>query len=134
MSGFFEGDTELSEEEIDEIILETARRIKKYGMEMPAIMTLESLKPLAFVGGELTRLTLSPFFPVFGPNIDLWGQKLIYVFEDKKNVDKLIVLLEELPDEKVPEEPVEDNESNAQDEDEKTEKEKNGWRRWLPFD
>ncbi len=65
-------------------------------MEMPAIMALESFKPLMYVGGELTRLTLSPFFPIFGSNVDIWGQKLIYVFEEKKNVDKLIRLLEQM--------------------------------------
>jgi len=66
MCGFFYGDEELTEEEIDEIILEAAIRIRKYGMEMPAIMALESFKPLMFVGGEMARLTLSPFFPIFG--------------------------------------------------------------------
>ncbi|MCB2171997.1 hypothetical protein KQH65_04595 [archaeon] len=96
MSDFFFGDEELTEEEVDEIILEAALRIRKYGMEMPAIMALESFKPLMFVGGEMARLTLSPFFPIFGANVDLWGQKLIYVFEEKENVDKLITLLEKM--------------------------------------
>ena len=133
MSGFFDGDTELSEEEVDEIILETAKRIRKYGMEMPAIMALESFKPLVFVGGELTRLTLSPFFPIFGPNIDIWGQKLIYVFEEKKNVDKLIKVIEDMSTKEAEEEPVEEAEP-TENEDEETKNEKNGWRRWLPFD
>jgi hypothetical protein len=96
MSWFLDEIIELSEEEVDEIILETAKKIMKYGMEMPAIMALESFKPLMYVGGELTRLTLSPFFPIFGSNVDMWGQKLIYVFEEKKNVDKLIRVLEKL--------------------------------------
>jgi hypothetical protein len=95
MSWFLD-DVELSEEEVEEVILEAARRIKQYGMEMPAIMALESFKPLMFIGGELTRLTLSPFFPIFGSNIDLWGNKLINVFEEKKNVEKLIQLLEQM--------------------------------------
>ena len=96
MSGFYDGDAELSEEEVDKILEEAARRIKKYGMIMPAIMALESLKPLVFIGGELSRLALTPFFPIFGENMDIWGQKLIYVFEDKQNIDKLIVRLENL--------------------------------------
>lgn len=108
MSGFFYGDEELTEEEIDEIILEAAKRIRKYGMEMPAIMALESFKPLMFVGGEMARLTLSPFFPIFGANVDLWGQKLIYVFEEKKNVDKLITLLEKMAQGEYEEEPAEE--------------------------
>ena len=96
MSWFLDEVEELSEEEVDEIILATAKRIKAYGMEMPAIMALESFKPLMFVGGELTRLTLSPFFPLFGSNMDILGHKLIHVFEEKKNVDKLILLLEQM--------------------------------------
>ena len=96
MSWFLDEASELSEEETDEVILEAAKRIKRYGMEMPAIMALESFKPLMFIGGELSRLTLSPFFPIFGSNIDLWGNKLINVFEEKKNVDKLIQLLEQM--------------------------------------
>lgn len=96
MSWFLDEVSELSEEEIDDVILEAARRIKQYGMEMPAIMALESFKPLMFIGGELSRLTLSPFFPIFGSKVDLWGQKLIYVFEEKKNVEKLIQLLEQM--------------------------------------
>ena len=117
MSDFFFGDEELTEEEIDAVILEAALRIRKYGMEMPAIMALESFKPLMFVGGEMARLTLSPFFPIFGANVDLWGQKLIYVFEEKDNVDKLITLLEKMStgeyvdpaEETLEEEPAEEN-------------------------
>jgi len=96
MSGFYDGDAELTEEEAEKIILEAAKRIRKYGLEVPVIMALESLKPLAFIGGEMARLTLSPFFTVFGPKMDLLGQKLIYIFEDKKNIDKLIDLLEKM--------------------------------------
>ena len=107
MSPFFE-DNELSEEEVDEIILETARRIHKYGMEMVAIMTLESLKPLAYIGGELTRLTLSPFLPILGPEVDRTGENLINVFEDRRNIDKLIDLLEKMTRGEIP---VEDEES-----------------------
>jgi acyl-CoA reductase-like NAD-dependent aldehyde dehydrogenase len=98
MSGFFK-ETELPQEEVDAIILEAAKRIKRYGMEMAAIMTLESLKPLVYVGGELTRLTLSPFFPVLGSTMDMWGEKLIDVFEERENIDKLILLLEKMSEE-----------------------------------
>jgi len=137
MSGFFT-EIEVPEEEVDAIILKTAKRIKKYGMEMPAIMTLESLKPLAYVGGELTRLTLSPFFPMLGPNIDMWGEKVINVFEDRKNIDKLILLLEKMPDEEAadPEPAHEIEETGADPEGDAPEidNEVTGWRRWLPFD
>ena len=137
MSGFFT-EIEVPEEEVDAIILETAKRIKKYGMEMPAIMALESLKPLAYVGGELTRLTLSPFFPILGSNIDIWGEKVINVFEDRKNINKLILLLEQMPDEEAADpEPAQEIEETGADpggDDPETDNEVTGWRRWLPFD
>ena len=137
MSGFFT-EIEVPEDEVDAIILETAKRIKKYGMEMPAIMALESLKPLAYVGGELTRLTLSPFFPMLGSNIDMWGEKVINVFEDRKNINKLILLLEKIPDEEAADpEPVQETEETGADPDDdepETKNEETGWRSWLPFD
>jgi hypothetical protein len=138
MSGFFDGGTELSEEEVDAIILATSKRIKKYGMEMAAIMALESFKPLVYVGGELTRLTLSPFFPIFGSNIDMWGEKLINVFEDRENIDKLILLLEKMSTEEYEskeKDPIEKVGVSEEDQEyEETKNEKSGWRHWLPFD
>jgi len=134
MSGFFT-EVEVPEEEVDAIILETAKRIKKFGMEMPAIMALESLKPLAYVGGELTRLTLSPFFPMLGSNIDMWGEKVINVFEDRENINKLILLLEKMPDEEAADpEPAQETGADPEGDEPETDNEVTGWRRWLPFD
>jgi len=134
MSGFF-SETEIPEEEVDAIILETAKRIKKYGMEMAAIMALESLKPLVYVGGELTRLTLSPFFPVLGSTMDIWGEKLIDVFEDRENIEKLIRLLEEMPDKEPKPDPETKEDVEADETDEPGEENrKSGWWSWLPFD
>ena len=137
MSGFFT-EVEVPEEEVDAIILETAKRIKKFGMEMPAIMALESLKPLAYVGGELTRLTLSPFFPMLGSNIDMWGEKVINVFEDRENINKLILLLETMPDEEAadpgPAQETEETGADPEGDEPETDNEVTGWRRWLPFD
>ena len=135
MSGFFK-ETVIPEEEVDAIILEAAKRIKKYGMEMPAIMTLESLKPLVYVGGELTRLTLSPFFPVMGSAMDMWGEKLIDVFEERENIDKLILLLEKMSEEGYtePDQGIKETEEDPVSDGQETKNEKSGWRRWLPFD
>jgi hypothetical protein len=135
------GDTELSEEEVDEVILSAAQRIKKYGMETPAILTLESVKPLVYVGGELSRIVLTPFLPALGPQYDMLGEKLIYIFEDRKNIEKLIQILEQMakgeykppvkeleaPEEK----PIESTEPEKGEEEKP--KERTGWRRYLPF-
>jgi hypothetical protein len=137
MSGFFK-ETEIPEEEVDAIILEAAKRIKRYGMEMAAIMALESLKPLVYVGGELTRLTLSPFFPVLGSTMDMWGEKLIDVFEERENIDKLILLLEKMSEEDYtepdPNQEIKKTEEAPEGDKQGTKNEKSGWRRWLPFD
>ncbi len=137
MSGFFK-ETEIPEEEVDAIILEAAKRIKKYGMEMAAIMTLESIKPLVYVGGELTRLTLSPFFPVLGSTMDIWGEKLIDVFEERENINKLILLLEKMSKEEDkkpdPDTEIKETEEDPEDDEQGAKNEKSGWRRWLPFD
>ena len=136
MSGFFK-ETEIPEEEVDAIILEAAKRIKRYGMEMAAIMALESLKPLVYVGGELTRLTLSPFFPVLGSTMDMWGEKLIDVFEERENIDKLILLLEKMSEEgytePAPDQEFKETEEAPEGDEQGTKNEKGGWRRWLPF-
>ncbi len=136
MSGFFK-ETEIPEEEVDAIILEAATRIKKYGMEMAAIMTLESLKPLVYVGGELTRLTLSPFFPILGSTMDMWGEKLIDVFEERENIDKLILLLEKMSEEEDtkpdPDPKFKETEEDPEDDEQGAKNEKSGWQRWLPF-
>ncbi|MCW4050273.1 MAG: hypothetical protein NWE89_11130 [Candidatus Bathyarchaeota archaeon] len=139
MSRFQTGDIEVPEEEIEEILRKTAERIHLYGMETVAIMTLESIKPMVYVGGELSRLTLSPFMPALGPDFNLLGEKLILVFEDRKNIDKLIDLLEAMAQgeyESEEEEPVgETTEPVEEPEKVPTENttERKGWRRFFPF-
>jgi hypothetical protein len=138
------GDQELTEEEVEEIIRKAAERIQQYGMETIAILTLESVKPLVYIGGEMSRLMISPFLPALGPNVNELGENLINVFEERKNVEKLITILEEMArgeyDKKVDEQeagaPEEEQEKPEADEasDEQAEpKKKKSWRDWLPF-
>jgi hypothetical protein len=138
------GDQELTEEEEDEIIRKTAEKIHQYGMETFAILTLESVKPLVYIGGEMSRLMISPFLPALGHNANELGENLINVFEERKNVEKLITILEKMArgeydkkaDEKeagAPEEEQEKPEADeASDEQAKPKKQKS-WRNWLPF-
>lgn len=136
------GDEELTEEEVDEIIRKTAEKIQQYGMETVAILTLESVKPLVYVGGEMSRLMISPFLPAFGSAVNELGENLINVFEERRNVEKLIVILEEMArgeyvkkEELEAEATMESEQSEidtAPDEQEKPE-EKKTWRDWLPF-
>ena len=41
-------------------------------------------------------MLLSPILPALGPDYNLMGDKLIYIFENRKNVAKLITILEEM--------------------------------------
>lgn len=135
---------ELSDEEVDEIIRKTAEKIHQYGMETVAILTLESVKPLVYIGGEMSRLMISPFLPALGPAANELGENLINVFEERENVEKLIVILEEMArgeyskeeenqEAGAPEEEEEKTDSDqVPDERSEPEKEKT-WRDWLPF-
>lgn len=135
---------ELSDEEVDEIIRKTAEKIHQYGMETVAILTLESVKPLVYIGGEMSRLMISPFLPALGPAANELGENLINVFEERENVEKLIVILEEMArgeyskeeenqEARAPEEEEEKTDSDqVPDERSEPEKEKT-WRDWLPF-
>jgi hypothetical protein len=142
------GDRELSEDEVDEILYSAAERIRLYGMETVAILTLESVKPLVYVGGELSRVVLAPFLPALGPQYNILGEKLIYVFEDRRNIEKLIQILEQMArgeykppvkeqiavtDEEKPEKKPQDSLAGGEEDEIEEPKRRTGWRRWLPF-
>lgn len=144
MCAFPFDETELTEEEVDEIIEKAAEKIHKYGMETFAILTLESVKPLVYIGGEMSRLMISPFLPALGPNANELGENLINVFEERKNVEKLITILEEMAsgeygkeeDEQeagAPEEGKEKPEADEDSDEQAEQKKRKSWRDWLPF-
>ncbi len=93
------GDDDLPEEEVDRIIQTIAKRIHAYGMDTAAIITLETVKPLSNLGTELSRMFFSPFLPILGPEYNLLGDKLMYVFQKRQNVEKLITVMEDMAQE-----------------------------------
>lgn len=90
------GEEELSEEEEEEIIRGVANRVHELGLETAAVLFLETSKPLAGVGGTLSRVFVWPFLPVFGEEADVYGQKVIEVFHKRRNIERLIERIEEL--------------------------------------
>ena len=64
-------------------------------METPAILLLESSKPLVWVGGELGRFFVSPFIPVISEDWGVKSEKFLRIFEQRSNVEKLLKTLEE---------------------------------------
>jgi hypothetical protein len=132
-------DLKLTKEEEENYIRKTAAMIHRYGMETAAILFLASTKPLAYVGGQLGRFFISPFLPAISENVGLTGEKLFLIFENRENIEKLIVFLEEMAQDQYDWE--KHREMVGEPEEEKKEKEsseekkvdKKGWRRFLPF-
>lgn len=109
------------------IIRNAAERIHKVGMDTAAILLLETVTPLVYVGGQLARFFILPFLPILGEDISQRGERFFTIFEKRENVEKLIELLEEKAKE-------DDSEVDRKRELEtKGAQPKRGWRRFLPF-
>jgi len=83
---------ELSVEERDAVLRKAADAILRRRLEAPAILLLQSNKPLARIGSQAT-IVFAPFLvPFFGfDNI----RTLSSLLADRENVEMLITLLEE---------------------------------------
>jgi hypothetical protein len=70
-----------------------AARIAKMGLAVPAIFFLESSKPLSFLGSQFL-VFIEPFVKTF---IDIKNyDKFCLMMEDRNNVEKLILKVEQL--------------------------------------
>ncbi|MGQ9679743.1 MAG: hypothetical protein ACUVV4_03125 [Candidatus Bathyarchaeia archaeon] len=118
-------DIEVTPEEEEELIRKVATVIHNNGLEAAAILMIETVKPLSYIGGQMGRLFISPFLPAFGDKIELGGEKLIRVFEKRENVEKLLNMIEEMARE--------DDARKVEKTAEAKEKPKNLWRRLIPF-
>ena len=131
-------EVEVTPEDEDKLIRKAAEIIHRYGMEAAAILFIESVKPLAYVGGQMGRLFVSPFLPILGESADIGGEKFFTVFEKRENVEKLLKLLEEKakeePKKKEAEKPGEAKNEGEEGAGEASGvvKKKKGWRRILP--
>lgn len=121
-------DEELTTEEEDEIIEWTARELYKYGMETAAILFLESFKPMSRIGSSMGTVFFTPMMPFFGDNAAIKSQKVLKLFKEDKNVERLIVRLEEIASKGL--------NPGSDDEEKKPEngsEKKKGWRKYIPF-
>jgi hypothetical protein len=78
----------------DEALIDAvATRVIRMGLGVPAIFFLESSKPLSFLGSQLL-VFLEPFVKTF---FDIKSYDRFYtLMEDRENVEKLILRVEEL--------------------------------------
>jgi len=66
-------DIEVTSEDEDEMIEKIAQKIHDSGMNVAAILMMESFKPMSYIGAQMGRFFVSPFLPVFGENIGIGG-------------------------------------------------------------
>jgi len=78
--------------DIRELMTSVARKIVARGLTVPAIVFLESAKPLSFVGGQF----LSFMDPIVNIFIEIPGfSRLASALEERENVELLISIIEE---------------------------------------
>ena len=119
---------DVTPEDEEKMIKKLADEIHKRDVGIFAILMLETLKPLSYVGTHLGRAFISPFLPAFGDDIGIGGEKAMQFFEKRENVEKLLTTLEELAEE----------DERSKKEAKKAAKSKEGpekqwWKRLIPF-
>ena len=92
-------DIEVTSEDEDEMIRNIAHKIHEYELDMAAIIMIESVKPLSYIGTQMGRFFVSPFLSALGENIGISGEKFLQMFEKRENVEKLIKAVEGLTQE-----------------------------------
>jgi len=80
--------------EADQLLSQVARKLGGRGLAAPVIMTLECLRPAAFLGGQAMRM-LTPFVELASSGDD-W-RRLAQILEVRGSVERLIAHLEALP-------------------------------------
>ena len=76
-----------------QLISNLAGKIVRHGMAIPAIFFLEMVKYLSFFGGQL-MVFFGPIITVFIPSHSYY--KIAELLEDRKNVEFLLVQIEQL--------------------------------------
>lgn len=88
-------ESDLSEKE-RELIDKVAKRVVNQGLEAPAIMLLQTFKPMSIISGNLALFYLAPVLPM----LEEKGYDFIETFEKRENIEKLIKRMERLNKEK----------------------------------
>jgi hypothetical protein len=129
-------DVKVTPEDEDEMIRKIAEKVHNSGLDVAAILLIESVKPLAYLGTQMGRFFVSPFLPVFGEDIGISGEKLFQTFEKRENVEKLIRAVEKLNQEEKEKKKAEKAkriEAKGAEAGVEVASKKTGWRRFLPF-
>ncbi len=92
-------DEELPPKEVDALLGRIAVKVVDYELELYARFLLGMSWPLAYIGGQMGRVFLSPYLFVFGDKENNVSKK-IFVFGKKDNIFKLINKIDELSEER----------------------------------
>jgi len=87
---------EASPEETDRIIEKVAREVVERELDLPATLLIGTFRPVSYIGGQLGRVFLAPFTPLF----EKLPYEYISVFEKNENLIRLINRISELGEEK----------------------------------
>lgn len=82
----------LSEED-DRLLREVAAKVVRRGLATPAVLWLESLRPVSFLGSQAMHF-LDPFVQVLGGGI-AFG-RLAAILEERRNLERLLEHIEDL--------------------------------------
>ena len=83
---------DLTEEEERKLIDNIAKLVVDKGLEAPAILFLETTRPLSFIASQLAIVALGPLQWLF----NMEGSKYTGLFMKKENVNKIIERIDEL--------------------------------------
>ena len=86
--------TEMTDERRSQLIESICQKVAQYGMITPAIFFLEMNKPLSYIGSQAMHF-FSPIVSVLFASFEEYA----YFFEDRQNVERLIVRLEQVSSE-----------------------------------
>ncbi len=89
-------DIEVNPEDEDEMIEKIAQKIHEYDLNLIAILMIDTLKPLSFIGANMGRVFVAPFLPALGEDVGIGGEKIFQIFEKRDNVEKLLNAVEKL--------------------------------------
>ncbi|MCK4225907.1 hypothetical protein KAX29_03345 [candidate division WOR-3 bacterium] len=85
------GPEDISEERRNDMLGKLAQEIVDRGLTTPAIMFIETMKPLSFIGSQLMVMA-NPFVQVLFNSKSYW--EITVLLEDRKNVEYLIQEIE----------------------------------------
>lgn len=126
-------DEKITHEDEEEMIRKAAEKIHERGLDLAAILFIQSYKPLAYVGGQMGRFMIFPFLYFLGGDISRSGEKFFNIFEKRENLEKLIMLLEKKAEEKDKKKEKIKKDNIIVEKEVEESRSKRGWRRFLPF-